>query len=247
MKKDILNSYIIERLDSIDQGLSDFALENKPEFLHNLRVSIKKIRAVYSFTEKAYKEEYKATQLKNLFHDAGTIREIQVSITLLGTFSETPKGLINQLKKKTRVLILQFLKNYPKYKRALAKFRSDVHFPLRLPDKRNIRKFFLHERIKATKEIKIRSRKRLHQYRMRLKKIMYVYNLMPEKIQRDMDVDHLSIDRLQTKMGKWHDLHSVIELISHEDASKGNEHYLDKVKQVELKQFNALLKTLNTK
>ncbi len=247
MKNPILKSYILKRLDAIDQGLSDFANENKPEFLHRLRVDIKKIKAVYSFADKVYKEKYNASNLKTLFHDAGEIRQIQVSIELLRTKSTPPKGLIFKLKKNEQVLIHQFIKKYPRYIKTLKKFRTNVHFPERLPDKKDIRKFLLNERAKANQEIKIMSRTRLHRYRIRMKKIMYLFNLLPERMQRSLDIDHLSIDRLQAKMGKWHDLHSAIELIAQEQALKVNQPYLNKLKQEELKQFNAMFKFLSRK
>ena len=86
MKKNVLNSYVIDRLLSVEKNLSAYAKDKHPEHLHRLRVDIKKVKAVFSFVDKVYEEENDTNDLKTMFDDAGKIREIEINIQLLLAF-----------------------------------------------------------------------------------------------------------------------------------------------------------------
>ena len=83
MEKNFLNNYILDLLESLNQNLSSYMKVKEYEYLHHLRVDIKKINAILSFAEKIFKTKYNANLLKLLFHDAGKIREIQINLNLL--------------------------------------------------------------------------------------------------------------------------------------------------------------------
>ena len=84
MKTDVLTTYLDTRFDSIEQNLHAYKEDSKPKRLHRLRVDIKKIRAILRFIRKRYHHEYDLSRLKTVFQRAGTLRELQQHIRVLG-------------------------------------------------------------------------------------------------------------------------------------------------------------------
>jgi len=243
MRKNLLNNFVFKLLESIEKNLSIYIINKKPEYLHNLRVDFKKIKAVLSFAENVYKEEYDIDKLKLIFSKAGKIREIQINIHVLELFPYPPKNLIKQLKKKEDELTMQFLKCGARYVKLIKNFSENIYLPKKLPTKTLIKNFFKREKLKANKKLKKQERLELHKYRTKIKKLMYVYNILPKRIQKDIEFNEVEIDRRQDKLGNWHDTYSAINFLSHEHFPKKTSQYVAKLKEKENKQFNSLLKS----
>ena len=244
MKKNLLNHYVVDLLNSIEQHISEFAKSKKPESLHHLRVDIKKIRAAFYFAENLYKEEYSTNKLKPVFFKAGQIREIQINILLLSLMSLPPFKLIEQLKKKENTLTLQFIKCSLRYVRLIKNFRKNVSLPGVLPDYKSIIKYFKNEKQKANKKIENKDRESFHRYRMKIKKLMYMYNLMPKKMQKEIKFKHSVINKLQQKLGDWHDTYAAVKFLSDGHFPDKTDEYFVRLKLKEKRQFNALLRSL---
>lgn len=239
MEKNILNNYITKRLNSIEQNISAYAKNLKPECLHRLRVDIKKISAVISFAGKVYKDKYNTETLKPLFHKAGKIREIQVTIRLLNAFPDAPERLIIHLKKKETKLAQQFIKNEFSYKKQLNRFHKKNGLSKILPPKKTIESYFQKAEKKATKLVRNKDRESLHAYRMKLKKINYIYNALPQELQKEIKFNEEEIKKKQEMLGKWHDIYSAITFLSHEPIPKKAVQSILKMKVKEKKQFEA--------
>lgn len=239
MEKNILNNYITKRLNSIEQNLFAYAKNLKPAYLHRLRVDIKKISAVISFAGKVYNKKYNADILKPLFHKAGRIREIQVIIRLLNAFPKPPERLITLLKKKENKLAQQFIKNEFRYKRQLTSFHKKNGLPETLPHKKTIESYFKKAEIKTKKLVRNKDRESLHQFRMKLKKLNYIYNALPQTLLKKITFNEEEIKKKQEMLGKWHDIYSAITFLSHERIPKKSVQSILKMKVKEKKQFEA--------
>lgn len=244
MEKNLLNHYILKILSSFKQNLSAYSLDKESERLHRLRVDIKKIKAVLAFAEKLYKKKYNATKLKPLFFKAGKIRELQINIHLLSGVPHPPKRLLTDLEKKEAILIQKFIRNSPKYIKLIKHFRKEIYLPKILPNKKIIKKYFKKEKKKAKKTLKIKDRESLHKYRTKIKKLMYIYNALPNKIKKEIELNEIAIEIQEKKIGGWHDLHAAIEFLSLEYSAIKTSEYFLKTKEKEKRQFNALLADL---
>jgi len=244
MKKNLLNHYVVDLLNSMEQYIFDFVKSKKPDSLHHLRVDIKKIRAAFYFAENLYKEEYSANKLKPIFVKAGQIREIQINILLLSLMFTPPLKLIGQLKKKEKTLTLQFTKYSFRYVLLIKNFRKNVSLPGILPDKKSIIKYFKNEKKKAKKKVENNDRESLHRYRMKIKKLMYMYNIMPKKMQKEIGLNHSAINKLQQKLGDWHDTYAAVKFLSDGHFPNKSDEYFVKLKLKEKGQFNAILRSL---
>lgn len=242
MEKNLLNNYILDLLESFEQNLSAYTKDKKPECLHRLRVDIKKLNAVFSFAKNIYKEKHDAIKLKPLFIKAGKIREMHINIHLLSAVPHPPERLITRLKKKENILIQRFIKNSSRYNLLIKNFREKACLPEILRSKKAIITYFKKERRKANKILQHKDREGLHRYRKKIKKIMYIYNVLPKRMQNKTELNEAEINKQQKKLGDWHDTYSAINYFYHEHFPMRTSKYILKLKEKEKRQFNTLLK-----
>jgi CHAD domain-containing protein len=246
VKRDVLKHFSIDLLKSAERNLCEYVKDKNPEHLHTFRLDIKKLNAVFCFAEKTYKNKYRAKELNPLFNKAGKIRELQINIQLLNKLPHPPKRLIEKLKFKKEILKKQFIKNTPRYIKVVSSFRKDLKLPAKLPDKKTVESFFKKAIFKANKKRLNKDKKSIHQYRMKLKKILYVYNSLPHKLQKAVHLNKSEINRLQRKIGLWHDRHTSINFLYHLPVSGQMSKYISILKAQENSLFLKLLITLQS-
>jgi len=220
MKRSVLNSFVYDRLKSINQNLSDYAKDKNPKCLHKLRVDIKKIKAIGAFVDKVDKAKFNSAKLNQLFKDAGKIREVQINMNLVCNFSIPPKRLIHQLKKKENLLIRDFMKKISSYNESIVTFGEGIYFPHKTVNKKEVVKFFKRMVKKANSLSESEDREDMHSYRMKIKKIMYIYNLLPAKYKKYIVINKSKIDKLQHKIGEWHDVYTALNFTYSENIPK---------------------------
>lgn len=213
MKK-TTDSYISNRIKSIERHLSAFTKDENPERLHRLRIDIKKLSAVFSFIEEFYKENIELGTFKTLFKRAGEIREIQINLAVISNSEFPPTNFINQLINKENKLRQQFIKDIPKFISFTIAFRKETAFSFSIPDKKQIRKFYRNKRKIANKRFNSHNRKKLHSFRKLIKNMMYIYAMLPDEKQKVSGVKYELINKLQKDIGKWHDIYSAIIFLS---------------------------------
>jgi CHAD domain-containing protein len=244
MKKNVLNTHVLKLLESLEQNLSSYTKDHKPEYLHQLRLDIKKIKAVLSFAEKIYNEEFDARSLKPLFKIAGNIREIHINIELLKEDPDSPDGLIPLLTEKENKLIQEFLENDTNYYELISDFRQHLNLPEMLPGKKKIKKYFKKEKQKVNNMFDNIDSEGLHDYRIKIKNILYAFKALPKKLRNKIELNKKRINKQQTQLGKWHDTYAAVDFFSHEDFSSQNPEYVSVLKEKERREFNALLDQL---
>lgn len=244
MKKNVFNTHVFELLESLEQNLSSYAKEQKPEYLHKLRLDIKKIRAVFSFANKVYDEKFDAGNLKPLFQKAGSIREIHINIELLMKNPDSPAGLIPLLKEKENILVREFLEEDNQYHKLISDFKEQVNLPEKLPAKKKIQKHFNKEQKKAVKMLDDIDSEGLHEYRIKIKKLLYAFNSLPKKLRNKIQLNKATINKQQKKLGKWHDTYAAIAFFSHEELSTKASQFIAELKEKEKREFNAMIEKL---
>lgn len=247
MEKNLLKYYIFKRLESIGKHLSEYPNDRKPKHIHGLRVDIKMIKAVFSFAGKVYQEKYDATRLRPLFQEAGKIRVSGISIRMLASDSGIPKKLISRLQKKEDILVRSFISNCSKYTFLIGDFRKEISLPEKLPGNKIIKKYFKKEIQKATQILKLKDQEQMHRYRMKIKKLMYVYNALPPKIQKKIHLNEAEIKKQEKKLGKWHDAYSAMKFLSTGHLRMNESPCFSNIKEKEKEEFDALFAYLRKK
>lgn len=242
MKKDILNNYILKRLNSIELHLVAYNQQKNSEDIHRLRVDIKKIKAILSFAKKIYDREYNTDSLSALFHNAGTIRELQINQLLLCRLPEFPKRYLKQLKKEENNLKQQFRMRTPHYIKNISKLRYSLSLPTELSGKKSIKNYIKKELKKANKKLRSNDKEYTHRYRSIIKKLLYVYNIIPLKLQQRIKLEKTVINQQQKKVGKWHDHYIATNFLSKQSFAPEIRHYISKMRTKENRLFAALSK-----
>jgi CHAD domain-containing protein len=212
MKENLLYCHVSDHLKSIEKHLCAYSKDGKAKHLHLLRLDIKEVKALFSFAEDLYNEPYSTIELKSVFQKTGEIREIQI----ISSSKNLPETLIRELKKKENFLKKQLRKNIPMYVKFINNFRVGINLPSALPDKQIIKAYFEKEMMKANQDFKNKDREGLHQFRKSIKKLLFVYNALPKKIKIVVNLDERHINKLQEKVGNWHDTYSSIEFLSYQ-------------------------------
>ncbi|MDF2159147.1 CHAD domain-containing protein [Algoriphagus sp. CAU 1675] len=237
MKTDILNGHLSESLDRLEVYLQEYVENDQEEALHQLRVEIKKIKAVLGFAKEVFEKNYSCFKLKYLFDKAGKIREIQINKQLLEKIGGETSRLFNQLTQRENTLRNQFLKAAPRYVANLHNFKQKLQLPPHLPELYHIQDYFKKKEKKAEELLIQKDREKLHGYRIQIKKMMYVYEFLPSKIQKELNIQPEKINKLQKRLGKWHDTFAAIEFLTELNFKNSNPGIMAHLKIKEQKQF----------
>ncbi len=234
--------YIARQFSSIIQNLRLYAHEGHPELIHALRVNIKKIRALYSFLNKTQAgKKFPKKILQQLFSDAGAIRENLINMTLLKKKSRSPK-LVYGFMVKDRVLRAEFSKKVPGYIRSVkraANKKTQLHGYSGI---NKTKKYFDKQVAIAAALINNPSDKEsVHHFRKKIKRMMYVYDALPGRLQKRICIDVGYLDKLQTIAGAWHDTFMAAAFI--EENCSSTARYTQKLKQREKRLLNNLIRS----
>lgn len=239
MESGIILSFISSRLKSIERQLRRFEYDRKMERLHHIRVDIKKIRALLSFVEKVYCQNIESDSLKTLFTNAGEIRQFQITIELLESISFPPQNIIQNLKQKRDVLINEFLIAIPSYLKLVSQYHENYYFDFLNPTEKTITNYLASRRKKANRSFNCHRRSKMHRFRKLLKKIMYVYGILPKKMKKHLELKTGLINKVQNEVGEWHDTYAAIDFLILNNANRKDE-YIAALNQLEAKQFDNL-------
>ena len=75
---------------------------------------------------------------------------------------------------------------------------------------------------------------------------MYVYNILPHKLHKEIKLNTSEITKLQSKIGKWHDHYSALNFLRRQHFSGQISKYIAILKEKENRQFFSLIIDLQT-
>ncbi|RZS95115.1 CHAD domain-containing protein [Cecembia calidifontis] len=230
----IYNNFLKEHLDQVSQHLSRFFESKGAEDIHQLRVNIKKIKALIQFFEHLepdtnYKKLFQP--IRKLFKQAGEIRELQLHLIRLESLPERDEKNEKKLIAKLEKSINRFLKNKEKWDKYLNRFQEntsqiDLNF-----EANTLTAYFNSTLLKTNNKLR---KGEFHEARMKIKIILYLKSLFTEQQQHAIRINFEFLDQLQEKIGNWHDL-----LVSHKMSKEKNQ------EKVILQELETLEKELN--
>ena len=240
MEKQALNTYQVKMLQSIQKQIKAYQNDFKPERLHRMRLSVKKVKAIASlkFYISNKKQNYK--ELKPLYKAAGGIREIQILIKLVKSLTGFPKKISAALKSKEKEQQATFLKKLPKFQKQIHKFQDSLSSNDSRVKTKWIVKYFEKQLQKASAVFLLQKREEMHTFRKQIKNILYVYLALPEKIQTRIPLNLTQLLKLQKKLGDWHDTYAAIYYLSKLKFHVSINTHVQKLKILEKSQFKIL-------
>lgn len=181
-----------------------------PEHLHKLRVTIKRINALFRLANAAskkfdYDRYYKPYRM--LFKAAGKIREVQVHIENLQLLTGKKRNTeTEQLKSEIKKMNKTFISMQNEFVALIDKNSKRVAKKFTHIKQKQLQKSFEADQLKIHEQVfTIRQADKLHSFRKKLKRLMYNSELADKKIPVVTKNYLKAIDHLQDTIGKWHD------------------------------------------
>ncbi|MDP4219123.1 MAG: CHAD domain-containing protein [Bacteroidota bacterium] len=224
-----------------------------PETVHELRVVIKKLRALYeliSEVEQHFDFDLHFDPIKSVFKAAGRIRDIDITLDCLKESQELRQGKsehITTVLDRYRNSHLSFARKIVRESiRDMNKSHLEIEKILSIGIKSRSAEQFLKERVSKIRNIRRKhlSKTRLHTIRKLYKEYLYI-----SKASGSITVplgDTLSqVDELQKRIGRWHDYliaTSVIEIIK--PAGEAQHEIWEGLEKLEKKMRRSIIKKL---
>jgi CHAD domain-containing protein len=208
LKKKKQRKYLEKRNGEWEDNLRKFAGSQDAEALHQLRVALKKIKALAHFSRgcggKKMVRDFAG--LKPMFKEAGVIRDAD-------------KTNQEELRTTTTRHFVAHIKQYRRQgKRAGKRLVSTV----RAVPTSCIRDWYARQ-IVSTGILLIATGDELHRARKQIKEMLYMEKILPDALRVELRLDTGYLDRLQEAIGEWHDavIASSDEQGSREAAVRG--------------------------
>jgi CHAD domain-containing protein len=229
-----LEKYFALRVKNIFNHLHDFELMGDDVSLHDLRVEMKKLRAIIKFLRTVYsknKLKKPAHMLRTIFHEAGWIREYQLLSQWLQKYNLGVIELTYYSPDKLKQLISEFQtetegvkSDFNEIIEAVSKFVHNTNEIL-------AEQYF----VDLNAQLEKQCRKNLpqtewHALRKLIKQRIYAYNWIQHETEND-DPNFSYYNKLQEVIGVWHDLEIIKDNFSQKQV------YLSKDIEVQ-KDFN---------
>jgi CHAD domain-containing protein len=204
--KSILKKYFNKRIDAVGALMTKPNAQFTGEDFHQLRVEIKKIRALTAMLKSVenFKSKKTVKPFKKIFDQAGKVREIQLEETMLKR-SDTQHQLklyLNHLHEKKLREKENFSRVHQDVNGKLKKAKVKVPLSIRKIHKADLKKYVKKKKkaiVELVKQEKLKISE-IHELRKALKKFHYDIKSLDLKEQIFQDDD-----AMQELMGKWHD------------------------------------------
>lgn len=205
-----LRKYAHHQFKALSAQLKKFRQHRDTESLHDIRVCVKKIKALLQllkFSDSRFKAHKAFLPFRTLFRKAGEIRDPEVHAGLLLKFNVSGVEKLGSGKKAAT----SFVKNIPSLKRKVKEQIKPIHSVVKRVSKKEVRKFI------ERQEKEIRSKlypqpvmKEIHRVRKAMKSVVYL-----SEIENFLSEKTLAFYReMEEAIGDFHDQQVVLGLLS---------------------------------
>lgn len=212
-----LEKYFAQRTKNLFNHLYDFELKGDEVSLHDLRVEMKKLRAIIKFLRNIYpnqKLKKPAHMLRNIFQDAGYIRELQI---LQQWLQKNQFAVIERTyypPDKQQQMIGEFQKSTGELKNDCKEIIETLTVFVHGTNEILAEQYF----VDLNAQVEKQCRKNLpqiewHELRKLIKQRIYAYNWVRHETEND-DPNFSYYNKLQEAIGLWHDLEFIKESLS---------------------------------
>lgn len=213
------------------------------EGIHRLRVTIKKIKAVFKLLEylnPKFDSKLYLNQIKPLFVASGKVRDLDIALSLLDKIASerileqlqaSQKEKVHALRELLRALKIDVILPTGEVAAISASSENDVV---------HVRAFLALKGHEMSKDFSGRLKKNeLHDMRKRLKEFLYVTEILHGMQLGEKSLSQLlpEIEIIQRQLGKWHDIVITIDEVKKLSGSK----------QTDIIELNKFLKELEKK
>lgn len=205
----VVREYSEKQISSALQLLEEYNATSNEEVLHQLRVSLKKIKAVLDYLRTLHPKKIKSTRkkLQFVFHAAGSLREAQLRLKWL-----TEKKLLllirhssfDQKIKEEKELFVTHKHDYLKKQKSVS---DEIDKCLKKVDEEDLLRYALKLKAKLQEQLPVFSKENWHALRKLIKQLLYAYHWLTDqdKLKVLTVTAFKKLDMLQENIGIWHD------------------------------------------
>ncbi len=261
-----LKDYTSKQLQAALHLLEQYVVASDEEVLHQLRVSLKKIKAVLDYLRIIHPKKIKSLRkkLQLVFHAAGSVREAQLRLKWLkekGFLFLIQHAFLDQKIKEEEELFVTQKKGHLKKLRSICDELAEY---LKEIDEDALLQYALEMKGQLEKKLQIVAKNDWHALRKLIKQLLYAHHWLTEKDKlKELTVAaYQKLDQLQEKIGVWHDAVDLLQwltdgqfFLSKDKSVKQqfNKAYAQVQKDIEvkekavMKQLQAITKPVNNK
>jgi CHAD domain-containing protein len=243
---DRIERYYSQRVKNLFNHIHDFEVDISESSLHDFRVELKKIKAVFKFLKFVYgkQEIKKITHLLDLiFQEAGYIREQQLMQSWIkeNTLSEIEKKYFPE--KLLKSTITSFHDKFSEYKKKLDELLKQYNKLIEKTNQIVADQYVMKLKHSIEKKLyKKKSEAEWHELRKIIKQWLYASNWVTERDSSEISQLYPYYNKLQEAIGVWHDKITIRESLLTMQAHLSKELPIQKDYAIALKKINASIK-----
>ena len=219
--EDVIND-LQEQRNALHKNFELTKILNNKNSIHDFRLSIKKIRAIYNFIKELNLIKNKKLKIDNdlreLYRSSGNYRDLQVQLKLAETYENTThkdfaayKAFLGKKAKNRKKDFVKFLKKF-NLKHSLKSLDRSMKYLQKnlnseaLKEKNNR---YLQNKSDVIEKtlIQKRNENRLHDLRKHVKELYYYFDFIADQftLKKYEDIDVEKLKDMSEHLGDWHD------------------------------------------
>ncbi len=213
-----------QSLQLADKSLALFGKKQDPEALHKLRVEVKKMKAMLllqSGSSAVDKFAGEFLEIRNVFKKAGKIREAEINLKLLKAHHISDKKLKRSQGERVEKKGEKFSRKAGDYRKRIEKSATVFIPKFKTIPLGKIQRLFNSELRQLSRLTQVRmGTVQLHNFRKKLKNLIYSNALLPEAAAKKMKLNVVFLKKLEDTIGSWHDVIQTIALLKENGYSE---------------------------
>jgi CHAD domain-containing protein len=214
--------YLDKRNDEWQQYLHAFVDSRDPESLHQLRVTLKKLKALARFAKACSGENTVKdfNGFKKMFKLAGEIRDARNHLQLLERLHSAPQQYKDLQQDVETTATEKFIRRSKRYRRQGQRAACRLVAGISAIPASCIRDWYALQLV-STGILLTAAGDDLHKARKQIKDLLYIEKLLPPPLRTELHLDREYLDKLQDAIGQWHDAAVVISEWAGKDLDSG--------------------------
>ncbi|MEJ8818989.1 CHAD domain-containing protein [Lacibacter sp. H407] len=231
----MVREYSEKQISSALHLLEQYNTASNEEVLHQLRVSLKKIKAVLDHLRTLHPKKIKSTRkkLQLVFHAAGSLREAQLRLKWLAEKKLLLLIRHSSFDQKIKEEEELFVTNKHGHLKKLKSVSEEIDKYLKKVEEEDLLRYALELKAKLQEQLPIVLKDNWHALRKLIKQLLYAYHWLTEqdKLKVLTVTAYKRLDMLQENIGIWHDVVDLQQWLT------DGQFFLSKEKSVK-QQFN---------
>jgi CHAD domain-containing protein len=203
-----------------------FVETRDPGELHHFRLQVKKMKAILGYLQNIRRDAFHyggLVCLQSCYKHAGQIRAAQITLGLLEHDAVTDPAYRRELETIEKKETDQFCAKGKAYVRCVKKITKSLSLEFQDIEDKSIEILYQKQLKKLSRFFSrsILGDEALHKVRRRIKNLLYLYKMLPQKMISKLKWNIIYLDQLQHTIGEYHDVIQLISFLQEKEAADG--------------------------